>query len=447
MSGGEFAALDEQKFRAFHWRTTLTTGLGVFCDGYDLSSLALVLPLVLASFGQASLTSVQSAALSASALIGAAVGALIFGVLGQKGRRRFYGLDVLILGVAALAQAFAPDVGWLVAIRFVLGVGVGADYVLSPVIMAEHANRADRGRALGLGFGTMWPMGALAAVLLKLLLDALGVAGDLQWRLVLAAGAVPALGVLYFRRKMPETARYLSRVAGEREEASRVMAEISGAAATAPDIDSRRFGQVFARHARQILAAALLWMIYDLVVYVFILFGPNLIARSLGMTPVTFSLLTQVLFVLPASIAGSLFAIDRFGRKPLQGWGFLAGAALLAVFALMQHQLLAAPILAFAVYGLLNVAMTGPGLVSGAGVLGVELAPTRVRSVAQSITVAGGRIGAAMSGFAFPLLFAGIGQSGAYWVVAGLAVLGAVLTWRLVPETGRISLEAITEAA
>ena len=202
---------------------------------------------------------------------------------------------------------------------------------------------------------------------------------------------------------------------------------------------------MFAKHARQIFAAALLWMMYDLVVYVFILFGPNLIAKSLGMGPVMFSLLTQVLFVLPASVLGSLFVIDRFGRKPLQGWGFLGGAVLLAVFALMQHRLLAMPILAFAVYGALNVAMTGPGLVAGAGVLGVELAPTRVRTVAQSITVAGGRIGAAISGFAFPLLFASIGQAGAYWVVAGLAVLGAILTFVLLPETGRISLEAITE--
>jgi MFS family permease len=445
VSEGHFRAIDEQKFQAFHWRTTLTTGLGVFCDGYDLSSIALVLPLVLASFGQASLTSVQSALLSASALVGAALGALAFGVLGQWGRRRFYGLDVLLLGLAALAQAFAPDIAWLIAIRFVLGLGVGADYVLSPVIMAEHANRADRGRALGLGFGTMWPIGALGAVLFKLLLDALHVPGELQWRLVLAGGAVPALAVLYFRRRMPETARYLARVAGEQDEAARVMAEISGAEVSAPSLDTRKFAEVFARHWRQIMAAALLWMMYDLVVYVFILFGPNLIAKSLGMAATTFALLTQVLFVLPASVLGSLFVIDRFGRKPLQGWGFLGGAALLAVFALMQDRLLATPALAFAVYGLLNVSMTGPGLVSGAGVLGVELAPTRVRSVAQAITVAGGRIGAAISGFAFPLLFAGIGQAGAYWVVCGLAVLGAAFTYLLVPETGRISLEAITE--
>ncbi len=441
----EFAAIDEERFKAFHWRTTLTTGLGVFADGYDLSSLALVLSLVLTSFGGAALTSVQSALLIASALAGSAVGALGFGVLAQHGRKRFYGLDVLILGFAAIAQAFAPNIAWLIGIRFVLGLGVGADYVLSPVIMAEHSNRADRGRALGLGFGTMWPLGALAAVLFKLALDAFKVAPDLQWRLVLAAGAVPALGVLYFRRKMPETARYLARLGGDRAQAADVIRQISGASVDALASDERPFWDVFARHARPILAAAILWMTYDLVVYAFILFGPSLIAKSLGMTPETFTLSLQMLFVLPASVLFSLFVIDRFGRKPLQAWGFFVTAVLVTVFGLMQRQLLSAPILAFVVFGLFNVAATGPGLVSGAGILGVELAPTRIRSVAQSITVAGGRIGAAISGFGFPLLFRYVGHAGAYYVIAGIAVAGAVLTTILVPETGRISLEALSE--
>src|SRR6202012_2034870 len=100
----------------------------------------------------------------------------------------------------------------LIALRFILGFGIGPDYVLSPVIMTEHSNRADRGRALGLGFGTMWPIGALAAVLLKLALEAARLPGDLQWRIVLAAGALPALSVVYLRRQMPETARFLARV-------------------------------------------------------------------------------------------------------------------------------------------------------------------------------------------------------------------------------------------
>jgi MFS family permease len=442
---GDFVALDEQPFAAFHWRTTLVTGLGVFCDGYDLSSVGIVLPLILRSFGDAKLSGIESASLAASALLGSVVGALAFGALAQSGRKRFYGLDVLVLGVTAIAQAFAPSVAWLIAIRFVLGIGVGADYVLSPTIMAEHANRGDRGRALGLGFGTMWPVGALAAALFALLLEALGVDADLEWRLVLAAGAAPAFAVLYFRRRMPETARYLARLAGDGAAAARVIEHISGEAGIAPATDERRLREVFAWHGHAILSAALLWMIYDLVVYASILFGPSLIASSMGLGPVSFSLLIQIVFVLPASVLMSVFLIDRIGRKPLQVWGFLIGSIVLGIFALMQNSLMVMPTTAFIVYGLFNVAQTGPGLVSGAGVLGVELAPTRIRSLAQGITVAGGRIGAAVSAFFFPLLFAGIGQAGAYWVIAALGLAGAVLTQYLVPETGRLSLETITE--
>ncbi len=446
MAGDDFTKLDEQEFGAFHWRTTLTTGLGVFCDGYDLSSVGIVLPLILHSYGDPSLTGLQSASLAASALVGAAIGALAFGVLAQGGRKRFYGFDVMILGVAAVAQAFAPDITWLIALRFLLGIGVGADYVLSPTIMAEHANRANRGRALGLGFGTMWPVGALVAGLFTLLLQSLGVHDDLLWRIVLAAGAVPALAVLYFRRQMPETARYLARIAGDGDAAAQVITHISGEVATAPPRDERRFGLVFALHSHGIWSAAILWMVYDLVIYATILFGPSLIATSLGLSPLKFTILSQVIFVLPASILMSVFVIDQVGRKPLQVWGFVAGAVAVGVFALLQDFLLAIPILAFIVFGLFNIAQTGPGLVSGAGILGVELAPTRVRSVAQGITVAGGRIGAAVSAFFFPLLFAGMGPAFSYWVLAGLALLGAILTQILVPETGRISLETLTEA-
>ncbi|HEY7900983.1 MAG TPA: hypothetical protein VIC25_07340, partial [Caulobacteraceae bacterium] len=67
---GDFTAIDEQQFRRFHWIATLTTGLGVFCDGYDLSSLGLVMPEVLSSFGISSLTGLQSGLLAAAALIG-----------------------------------------------------------------------------------------------------------------------------------------------------------------------------------------------------------------------------------------------------------------------------------------------------------------------------------------------------------------------------------------
>ena len=73
-----------------YWLGHLATG-----DlGHSITNNLPVLPLILESFGHVTLSGVESGALAASALVGSAIGALIFGVLGQKGRVRFYGLDV-----------------------------------------------------------------------------------------------------------------------------------------------------------------------------------------------------------------------------------------------------------------------------------------------------------------------------------------------------------------
>ena len=445
MTDTHFAILDEQKLNAFHWRTIAVTGLGVFCDGYDISSIALVLTPALATYHVTGADDVANVKgwLTAAALIGSMVGSLIFGALAQRGRKRFYGLDAMILGLAALGQAFMPNWIALVACRFILGIGVGADYVLSPTIMAEHANRADRGKAIGLGFGTMWPIGALTAALFKLLLDSFHVPPEVVWKVVLAGGAVPALGVMYFRRAMPESPRFLARVAADQAKASQVMQELAGERAPPPSVDTRPFWEVFRQHAGHIFAGALLWMIYDLVVYAAILFGPDIIAQNLGIPSSIYQLETELIFVIPPSILMSWFLLDRWGRKPVQVWGFAAGAATLALFAWMRATPGVSALAAYIVYGLFNVAQTGPGLVSGAGVLGVELAPTRIRSVAQSITVIGGRIGATIAAFAFPQLNHHLGFIAAISGLGALSLLGAVLSQLLVPETSSRSLEDI----
>ncbi|WP_459697220.1 MFS transporter [Acidisoma sp. C75] len=427
--------------------------MGVFTDGYDLSSIGVVLPLVLASFGIAHIGSLGSAMLAGSALVGAAVGALIFGVLGQRGRKRFYGFDVLLMAVAALAQIAAPNLAWLIAIRFVLGIGVGADYVLSPTIMAEHSNRADRGRALGIGFCLLWWLGAASAGLLALILHLAGVSGDLTWRIVLAAGAVPALSVLYLRRKMPETTRYLARIAGDESAAQTVSEMVTGRPQALPPQDRRPFGEVLRQHARMIFSVALLWFIFDIVIYSTVLFGPSLIAKGLGLSPAEFTLLMDFVFIMPAILIGSLLLLDRFGRKPVQVGGFAGAGVLLVIFALLRQDILHDATLGLVLFGLFNVMIMGPSMVSGAAMLGTELAPTRIRTVAQSITVVGGRLGASLSAFVFPLVFAKLGEAAAIATLAGVSLLGAVLTQMLVPETAGRSLEelngdhAVAEAA
>jgi MFS family permease len=440
---GSFQALDDQRFSTFHWRAVLTTGLGVFTDFYDNTTIGMVLPMILATFGIAHVSGLQAGALAGSALVGMGVGAIIFGMLGQRGRKAFYGLDMLVMAIAAIAQMFVPGIWWLVAVRFVLGLGIGGDYVLSPTIMAEHANQKDRGKLLALGFATMSQLGPIAAALLALLLlTGLHVSHDLTWRIVLGAGAIPALSVLYLRRRMPETARYLARLADDREAAAEVVKSVDSTASLAlPGHDQRPFSAVLRQHAPHFLAAGLLWMLFDLVAYSTQLFGPSLIASKLGLGPVTFVLILTCLFSLPGALVAS-FLVDRIGRKWLQAGGLFVAAVMLLLFASLHNTVVAAPVLGMAFLGVYSFALNGPNVVTS--FLGAELTPTRVRTVGQSFSVLGGRIGASTSAFLFPVLFVQTGLETALMLLSLLAVIGAGLTMVLIPETKQRSLEDIS---
>jgi MFS family permease len=437
--------LDAQRFSRFHARAVVTTGMGVFTDGYDLISISVVLPMVLHSFGVQSLTGTQSSILVASALVASALGAILFGVLSNAGRKRFYGLDVTLMALAALGQAFTPGLWWLIAARAVLGFGIGADYVLSPMIMAEHSNTRDRGKALTVGFSMMWVLGAIAASLLQMGLEWLHVSPDLQWRITLGAGIIPAGAVIVLRRRLPETPRFFAHIKRDAEALKGVVAHVTGdATAQAVQADpglGAGIRDYFARYWKRFAMISLLWFVYDIVIYAGGLFGPSLLGKSVGLTPAEFQLINNAIF----SIGGSLVAvmlIDRWGRKPLQATGFLLMATMLMLYAWTYHPGVSAALWGILLYGLFFFFnQAGPGSISGAGMLGVEMAATRVRGLVQGLSVTASRIGAALGVFVFPHLFEAYGQNFAVGFLAVTALVGAVLTMIGIPESSGVSLE------
>jgi MFS family permease len=310
--------------------------------------------------------------------------------------------------------------------------------------MAEHANRRDRGKKIAFGFGVFWCLGAFVSALVLLVVQALHVPPALQWRIVLSFGAIPALSVLYLRRKMPETARYLARVAGDAAAASAVIRRITGRAVErTPLVDRRAWREVLSQHARPVFGAALLWLVYDIVVYSSILFGPSVIAKGIGVGPVEFQLVSYGLFIIPGTMLG-VGLIDRLGRKPLLALGFILAGGSLALFAMLQEAAAGLPLLGLFLFGLYNLTISlGPGAVSGSGLLGVELSPTRIRSIAQSVTVVGGRIGASTAAFLFPALLGFTGVKGLIYILAIVSLVGAVLTFIVIPEPKGRSLEEI----
>lgn len=90
-------------------------------------------------------------------------GAFAFGrIADMLGRKRIYGYEVLVLAIGAIASAFAPSIGWLIAFRFILGIGIGGDYPVSSTIMSEYASKRTRGMLVTLVFiGRELDVGAL----------------------------------------------------------------------------------------------------------------------------------------------------------------------------------------------------------------------------------------------------------------------------------------------
>ena len=218
-------ALDEAPLSMFHLRTVLTAGMGFFTDAYDLFIIGAALTLIGKVWHP---SAVATGLLGSTSLIAAFVGAFLFGRLADVyGRKAVYGVEAALMAAAAIASAFAPSIVWLIIFRFILGIGIGGDYPVSAVLMSEYANRRDRGKLVTMVF-SMQALGLLAGPIVAMTLLASGIHPDLAWRLMLGLGALPAAAVIYFRRTMPESPRYVARVRGDAAGAARATEQYSG---------------------------------------------------------------------------------------------------------------------------------------------------------------------------------------------------------------------------
>ena len=181
-----------------------------------------------------------------------------------------------------------------------------------------------------------------------------------------------------------------------------------------------------------------------------LLFGPSVIAKGMGLTAVGFTLASYGAFIVPGTLLGC-FVIDRAGRRALMAVGFVTAGLALFAFAPLQEASTRSPVLGFVMFGIYAFTMSlGPGTVAGSGLLGVELSPTRIRSIAQAVTVLGGRIGASSAAFVFPVLLDHMSTVTLIMILGATSIAGGIATVALLPETKGRSLEDInrdTDAA
>src|SRR5437763_2532232 len=212
--------LDESPLSSFHFKTVLTSGMGFFTDAYDLFIIGVVSTILKNVWH---ISTLQISLLSSTALLAAALGAIVFGRVADRfGRKFVYGYELIVLAVGAIASALAPNVILLLIFRFILGLGIGGDYPVSATLMSEYSNRRDRGKLITMVF-SMQGLGLILGPLVAIILLLAGINHDLTWRIMLALGAVPALATFYLRRQIAETPRFTLTMQGKLEDAARTV--------------------------------------------------------------------------------------------------------------------------------------------------------------------------------------------------------------------------------
>ncbi len=397
----------------FQKKVWLLSALGIFMDGFDLFILAVALPLILTQFSASPL---MIGTLGAAAVFGAMFGAILGGRGADRfGRKLLFKIDMGVFLVGALLSAFAPSLGFLIFARFLLGIGVGADYPIAASYIAEFMPAAMRGRRL-VGAFAFQAVGMLVGALLGIGL-LITFKSDWVWRLMLGAGTIPALVILVFRRGMPESERW----------------ERAGAAEVSPSVRDL-FSRVL---RRKTVLATVPWFLMDICLYGVGVFTPTILA-ILNLTGQTSVIRKDIassegaafldLFLI-VGFGLAIWLVDRAGRIRLQIIGFAGCAVGLALLTGLTFTNSCGPLkaLVFLGFAIFNLSVNaGPN--SATFLLAAELYPTSVRATGHGFASATGKLGAAFGILLLPLLITSIGLGWTMAILTLAALAGLIVT-------------------
>ena len=448
-----FAALDNARMTWRHYAFWLIASGGALLDGFSVVALGIALPLLKRDFVIGPLL----VGLIGSALVlGAVAGAALGGVAADRfGRKRVFIADMIIIGIAGLIGAVAPNPWFILVAEFLLGVGVGSDFPTSASYVSELMPKSTRSR-MTVATIAMQSVGMIGAALV-----AMGIlrlyASTIDWRFILGAGSAIALLFLLGRLWAPESPRWLA-IKGRFKETKVLLNKLSidfgeipeaitiQTLATAESQTASQqshaagFSTLFSnRYRTKTLLISLPWMLMDVATYGVGLFTPVILGAlhfgAAGAGPIAADLADAKgsavvdLFLLFGFLA-SLLAVPRFGRIPMQVAGFSGmalGMLLLLCAALIGDK--DSVHLAFVIGGfvLFNFAMNaGPNATTFT--LAPALFPTAIRGVASGFGAASAKVGATFGTFVVPQLDAAWGLSGVVGLMLFVSVAGLVAT-------------------
>lgn len=432
------ARLDRLPVSAFHRRLMWLIGIGMFFDGFDIYIAGNVLGILLKT-GFSTLA--QNAQFVSLTFAGMVVGAASTGFLSDRFGRRFsYRFNLAIFGLASIAAAFAPSMGVLILIRFVIGIGLGAETVVGYATLTEFAPPAVRGKWVGIMCMYVVTALPIASLVSSFIIPSLG------WRPMFVLAGIGALVVWYLRRSLPESPRWLESV-GRTAEAETVMAAIEaevGRTQAIPALQPRVAAapvETVALFSKEMLPrlflGAVTMIVTNTLLFGFVTWIPTFfvsegltIAKSFGFT-------LLISFGAPLGAGIGAFTADSWGRKPTIIGASLVTIVLGAIYPFV-HDPFWLPVVGFA--------LVTPIFVLVAVLIGIyvsELFPTPIRMRGSGISNTFGRAATVVTPFIVVALFKSYGVGGVLAFMIALLIVQIAVVATLGFEPKRRSLEAL----
>lgn len=219
------ARLDRLPWSRFHWLVVVALGITWILDGLEVTIAGSVAG-ALRDSAVLQFTAADVGLANSAYLVGAVAGALFFGWLTDRwGRKRLFSLTLGLYLLATAGTAFTWDLPSFALMRFLTGAGIGGEYSAINSAIQELIPARRRGWTDLAINGSFWIGAALASGASILLLDPRLIEPEYGWRLSFFGGAVIGLVILWLRRFLPESPRWLA-THGRAEEAERIIEEI-----------------------------------------------------------------------------------------------------------------------------------------------------------------------------------------------------------------------------
>ncbi|KXV22854.1 MFS transporter [Gluconobacter japonicus] len=441
--------LEDLPFSRFHLRLLVIGGLGYASEAADAGVVAFLMPVLRVQWG---LDSVQTGILGASTYVGFLIGALVAGALGDRcGRRSIMMWALFLFCGASLASALIDNWYAFLSLRVVGGVGMGAEGAIVAPFLSEFVAARYRG-AFTAALAGFFSFGFVSAALLGYFIIPTWPFG---WRIVLIVLACPVAMLLWWRRSLPESPRWLDNC-GRRAEAEAITSWVEASVnqkfqipipvmhrAPRHSLVQNRLSlihaqrRLWARDLRRLTVMSwCLWLSVTFSSYAFFTWMPSLLVQNGSTLSQSFSYSIYIYLAQVPGYFSSAYCCERFGRKrTIVSYMFLAAiSAITLVFVHGTGVILVASIL-------LSFFMNGVN--AGEYAYTPEIFPTEVRATGMGAASAVGRIGAIAApiivGYVFPIG----GFAGVFGITTCMLMLGALVVAWLGIETKGLSLESI----